>query len=60
MRFRMKCTLDGDMPTAFAISRIVYLPLLSIIFLTFETLVLPVASTGRPDFVLSLTDSALV
>ena len=58
--FRIKCTLDSDMLKALAISRIVYLPSLSIISLTFETLILPVAATSRPDSVASLTDSVPV
>ena len=50
----MKCTLDSETPTALVT---VKLSSLSMISLTFETLFLPVAVTGRPDFAESLTDS---
>lgn len=46
---------DSDMPTALAISRIVYLSSLSIISQYFKTFVLPVTVPSRPDFVASLT-----
>ena len=58
--FRMKFTLDSEMPTALATYRIVYLPSLSVISLALETLVNPVAVTGRPDFAESLTVSVQV
>ena len=57
IHFRIKCALDSDMPTDLAISRFLYLPSVSIISLTFETLVFSDAVTGHPDFVASLTDS---
>ena len=60
IHFKMKYNLNSDMPAAFAISRIVYLPSLSIIFLTLETLASPVAFTSRPDFVAPLTDAVPV
>ena len=47
-------TQDSDMPTALEILQIVYLPLLLIIFLMFETIALPVTAIGRSDFVSSL------
>ena len=48
----MKCTLDRDMTTAWATLQRVYLKL---IYITFETLVLPVAVTGRIYCAASLT-----
>lgn len=42
----------SDMPTALAISRMVYLPSLLNVCLTFGTFALPVTVTGRPDFML--------
>ena len=44
----MNCTLDSAILTALTTSRTVYLPSLSMISLTFQTLFLPVAVTG-PD-----------
>lgn len=47
------------MPTALEILRIVYLSLLSVISLTFETFPLPVTVTGRSSFAASLTNCAI-
>lgn len=52
--FKMKCTRNGDMPTALTILLIVYMPSLSTITLTFETFTLLVTTKGRPDIAASL------
>lgn len=54
----MKCTRDTA--TALVISRILYLPLLSIILLTFDTFVLPGTVTGKPDYARSLKKSVTI
>lgn len=46
--------IHSDMPTALEILQIVYLSLLLIIFLIFETIALPVTTIGRSHFVSSL------
>lgn len=48
------------MQTALTISQIVRLPLLLIIFLSFETVALPVPVTGMPDSAASFTYSVPV
>ena len=53
IRFKMQCTCNSNMPTGLAISRILYLPSLSIISLILETFALPVTVTGWPDFAAS-------
>ena len=53
----MNWTLDSNTPALLALSQTMYLPPLSMISLTFEALLLPVAVTGRPDFAASLIDS---
>lgn len=49
-----------DKATALVISRILYLPLLSIFFLTFDTFVLPVTVTGKPDYATSSKESVTI
>jgi hypothetical protein len=56
IRIKMKCISNSNLPTLLAISQIVYLPLLSIIYFTFERVALPVAVTGQPDFAASLNE----
>lgn len=58
--FKMKCTRNGDMPTAFTISLIVYMPPLPTITLTFETFALLVITNGRPDIAASWMHYLLV
>lgn len=57
IRFKMKYNRGSEMQTALAISQIVCLRLLSIIFLSFDTFALPATVTGRSYFDASLTYS---
>ena len=56
---RLKCNIGSDMPIPFPTSQTMYLPLISMISLTFESLFLPVAVTDRPNFAAAFATNAV-